>query len=262
MTGGAVPTADAVRLKDPAGIAGIAAAGRVVADVLRELAAAVAPGVRTAELADLAEDRIRAAGGSPTFLGHRGFRGAICVSPADVVVHGIPGARRLAAGELVSLDVGVTLDGWIADAARTVGVGELDPVARHLRDTTEAAMHAGAAACRPGARTGDVGAAVDAVVRAAGLQVFPTLTGHGVGRALHEEPRVPNHGAPGTGHPLEEGLVLCVEPMVAGGRPRVRLEGDGWTVRSVDGAQAAHSEVTVAVTAEGPRVLTPWAGPA
>ena len=230
----------------------------MVTDVLVALSAAVAPGVRTGDLAVLADERIRSAGGVPTFDGYRGFRGAICVSPDDVVVHGMPGPRRLREGELVSLDVGVTLDGWVADAARTVGVGELDAVARHLRDTTEAAMHAGVAACRPGAHTGDVGAAVEACVRTGGLRVFPTLTGHGVGRALHEEPRVPNHGTPGVGTPLVEGLVLCVEPMVAGRRPHVRLAADGWSVVAVDGAPSAHSEVTVAVQADGPRVLTPW----
>ncbi|WP_320672506.1 type I methionyl aminopeptidase [Patulibacter defluvii] len=248
----------AVRLKRPDEVDAIAAAGRVVADVLDELQAAVRPGMTTADLDGLARERIAAAGGTPSFLGYRGFTGAICASPNDLVVHGIPGPVRLDEGDIVSLDVGVTLDGWVADAARTVAVGEMGAADGHLVETAEAALVDAVAACRVGGHIGDIGAAVEARARAGGLQVFPSLIGHGVGRALHEEPQVPNVGRAGTGRPLEAGLVIAVEPMLTLGRAAIRMADDGWSVFTVDGARATHAEVTVAITEEGPRVLTPW----
>lgn len=249
-----------VSLKRPDEVVGIAAAGRVLADVLDELAATVVPGISGRDLDEIAHERIRSAGAIPSFLGYRGFPGAICVSPNDLVVHGIPSPTPLQDGDVVSLDVGVTLDGWVADAARTVIVGT--PRAADLRmiEAAETALDAAIAACRAGGRIGDIGAAVERRAAECGVEVFPTLIGHGVGRALHEDPQVPNVGTSGQGLRLDPGLVLAVEPMLTRGGPHVRLAADGWSVFTVDGARAAHAEVTVAIEEDGPRVLTPWGG--
>ncbi|WP_026912958.1 type I methionyl aminopeptidase [Patulibacter minatonensis] len=250
------------RLKAPHEVDAMAASGAILAGVLDALAAAVAVGVTTSDLDALARELIRAAGGTPSFLGYRGFPGAICASPNDLVVHGIPGPRPLADGDLLSMDVGVTYDGWVTDAARTVLVGEGTDDDRRLVAAGEAALVDAVAACRPGNMTGDVGAAVQRRAEAMGVAVFPSLIGHGVGRRLHEEPPVPNVGRPGQGIHLRPGLTIAVEPMLTLGRPAIRMAGDGWSVFTVDGARATHAEVTVAVGEDGPRVLTPWGGDA
>lgn len=238
----------------------MAASGALLARTLDGLVSAVAVGVSTADLDGLARRLIRDGGGRPAFLGYRGFPGALCASPNDLVVHGIPGPRPLADGDVLSLDLGVELDGWVTDAARTVVVGEGADRDHHLVAAGEAALADAVAACRPGNRIGDVGAAVQGRARAEGVGVFPSLIGHGVGRALHEEPQVPNVGTPGQGVHLRPGLVIAVEPMLTLGRPAIRLAPDGWSVFTVDGARATHAEVTVAVGEDGPRVLTPWGG--
>jgi methionyl aminopeptidase len=249
------------RLKTPAEVEAMAASGALLAATLDALAIAVAVGVTTAELDELARERIVAGGGHPSFLGYRGFPGALCASPNDLVVHGIPGPRALADGDVISLDVGVTLDGWVTDAARTLVVGEGAGEDRHLVATAESALVDAVAACVPGNMIGDIGAAVQGRAERAGVGVFPSLIGHGVGRSLHEEPQVPNVGRPGQGIHLRPGLVIAVEPMLTLGRPAIRLAPDGWSVFTVDGARATHAEATVAVGEDGPRVLTPWGGP-
>jgi methionyl aminopeptidase len=214
--------------------------------------------VTTGKLDRIAERFIRSRGGTPTFKGYRGFPGSICASPNSMIVHGIPGPYRLAAGDVISIDVGVTLEGWVADAARTFPVGDVDETARNLLSATERALHAGVRRCRPGNRMGDVSSAIQDVAEGAGLSVVRSLVGHGVGRDMHEDPQVPNYGRPGKGPLLEEGMVLAIEPMTTAGRPAVRVAGDGWAIFSQDGSPAAHFEFTVAITGGGPRVLTPW----
>ncbi len=194
----------------------------------------------------------------PTFKGYRGFPGSICASPNAMVVHGIPGPYRLKDGDIISIDVGVTLDGWVADAARTLPVSEIGEVEQNLLSATEASLLAGVAECRPGNRMGDMSSAIQRVAEGAGLSVVRSLVGHGVGRDMHEDPQVPNYGKPGKGPLLEEGMVLAVEPMMTAGRAAVRVGGDGWAIFSQDGSPAAHFEFTVAITGEGPKVLTPW----
>jgi len=242
--------------KSEAEVARIAAAGCVLADCLDHLAAAVRPGVTTAQLDRLAEAFIRERFGVPTFLGYRGFPGSICASPNDMVVHGIPGKYRVAAGDLLSLDVGVTLDGYIADSAISLPVGAVDGEARRLMDVTRESLEAGLAECRPGRRLGDVSHAVQEVVEAAGFNVVRSLVGHGVGRTMHEDPQIPNYGDPGRGPRLEEGMVFAIEPMVNAGGHEVYVADDGWSIHTDDGSLSAHFEHTVAVTADGPRVLT------
>jgi methionyl aminopeptidase len=244
--------------KTPAEIAKMEAAGAILVQTLQLLESQVRPGVRTRELDDAAERFIRAHGATPTFKGFRGFPGSICASPNAMVVHGIPGRYRLQGGDVISIDVGVTLDGWVADAARTFPVGEIGPREQNLLSATRAALFAGVEQCRAGNRVGDVSHAIELVVEAAGLSVVRSLVGHGVGRSMHEDPQVPNYGRPGRGPLLEEGMVLAIEPMTTAGRPAVRVGGDGWAVFAQDDSPAAHFEFTVAVTAEGPRVLTPW----
>ncbi|MCK9249609.1 MAG: type I methionyl aminopeptidase [Solirubrobacteraceae bacterium] len=256
----------AVRLKTPEQIEAVAEAGAVVARVLDELAALVVPGTTTMDLDAHARALIAEAGGVPSFLGYGGapgirpFPAAICASPNDLVVHGFPDHAPLEDGDLLSIDVGVTLDGWVADAARTVFVGEPGLADRLLVETADAALDAAIARCVPGGRIGDIGDAVESRARAAGLGVFPSLIGHGVGFALHEDPQVPNVGRRGSGRVIEPGLVIAVEPMLSLGGVGLRTARDGWSIFTTDGARATHTEVTVAVTADGPRVLTPWGG--
>ncbi len=244
--------------KTPEEVDKIAAAGEILVATLELLEAKVRPGVRTAELDAAAERFIRSRGAVPSFKGYRGFPGSICASPNSMVVHGIPGPYQLGRGDIISLDVGVTLDGWVADAARTFGVGPISPIARKLLDATERSLHAGVAQCVPGNRLGDVSHAIQVEAEAAGLSIVRSLVGHGVGRDMHEDPQVPNFGPPGKGPLLEEGMVLAIEPMTTAGRPAVRVAGDGWAIFSQDSSLAAHFEFTVAITADGPRILTPW----
>jgi methionyl aminopeptidase len=244
--------------KSPQEIAKMARAGVILVDTLAAIERAIAPGVSTAQLDKLAEGLIRERGATPTFKGYRGFPGSICTSPNAMIVHGIPGPYRLKQGDIVSIDVGVTLDGWVADAARTLPVGEVDAAAANLLSATERALHAGVTQCVPGKRMGDLSSAIQSEAERAGLSVVRSLVGHGIGRSMHEDPQVPNYGRPGTGPPLQEGMVLAVEPMVTAGGARVRVGGDGWAIFSADGSPAAHFEFTVAITADGPTVLTPW----
>ena len=244
--------------KTPEEVAKIAAAGDLLVRTLRLLEGKVRPGVTTAELDAAAERFIRSQGAEPAFKGYRGFPGSICASPNSMVVHGIPGPYALERGDLISIDVGVVLDGWVADAARTFPVGPVTPVARKLLGVTEKSLFAGVEQARPGNRLGDVSHAIQGTVESEGLSIVRSLVGHGIGRDMHEDPQIPNFGEPGRGPLLEEGRVLAIEPMTTAGRHAVRMGADGWAIFSQDGSLAAHFEFTVAITAEGPRILTPW----
>ncbi len=237
-------------------VARIAAAGRIVADCLTLLSERVMAGVTTRDLDRAAEEFIRSSGGVPTFMGYRGFPASICASPNDMVVHGIPGRLRVADGDLLSLDVGVTLEGYVADAALTVPVGNVGREARRLLEVTCESLEAGIAECRPGRRLGDISHAVQEVVEAAGFSVVRSLVGHGVGREMHEDPQIPNYGEAGRGLRLEEGMVFAIEPMVNAGGHDVFVADDGWAIHTSDGSLSAHFEHTVAITANGPVVLT------
>ena len=215
-------------------------------------------GVTTAELDQAAERFIRSQGGEPAFKGYRGFPGSICTSPNSMIVHGIPGPYELGRGDILSLDVGVILDGWVADAAVTLPIGNVTGVARRLLSSTRAALFDAVERCRPGQRLGDVSHAVQARAEADGFSVVRALVGHGIGRSMHEDPQIPNYGDPGTGVELAPGMVLAIEPMVNAGRHGIRMGSDNWAVYSQDGSLAAHFEHTVAITEEGPRILTPW----
>ena len=244
--------------KSPAEIDAMAAAGDILVRCMELLAGKIRPGVTTLELDQAAERFIRSQGATPAFKGYRGFPGSICASPNSMVVHGIPGPYRLERGDIISIDVGVVLDGWVADAARTFAVGPVTPVAGKLLDTTKASLFDAVEQCRAGNRLGDVSHAVQARVEGEGLSVVRSLVGHGIGRSMHEDPQVPNYGEPAKGRLLEEGMVLAVEPMVNAGRHAVRMGDDGWAIFSQDGSLAAHFEFTIAVTKDGPRILTPW----
>jgi methionyl aminopeptidase len=244
--------------KSPEEIEKIGTAGRLLARCLSMLRSKSRPGVTTAELDEAAEKFIRSQGGEPAFKGYRGFPGSICVSPNSMVVHGIPGSYALKRGDLLSIDVGVVLDQWVADAAITVPVGSATPPARRLLATTEAALFDAVEQCQAGHRLGDVSHAVQRRVEADGFSVIRSLVGHGIGRDMHEDPQIPNFGEAGTGPELMEGMVLAIEPMVNAGEQEVRMGSDHWAVYSRDGSLAAHFEHTVAITAEGPRILTPW----
>jgi len=244
--------------KTPAEIEKMAAAGEVHARAMALVQAKIREGVSTRELDEAAERFIRSQGAVPSFKGYRGFPGSICASPNSMVVHGIPGAYRLGGGDIISIDIGVTLDGWVADGARTFPVGEVSPVAAKLLEVTEASLFDAVDQARAGNRVGDISWAVQSRVEGAGLSVVRSLVGHGVGREMHEDPQIPNFGEAGRGPLLEQGMVLAIEPMVTAGRHMVRMGDDGWAIFSQDGSLAAHFEFTVAVTAEGPRILTPW----
>lgn len=244
--------------KSPEEIEKMAAAGDVLVRCHRLLESKIRPGVTTAELDAAAEKFIRSQGGVPSFKGYNGFTGSICASPNHMVVHGIPGPYKLAKGDVISIDIGVTLDGWVADAARTYALPPVTPVAEKLLKVTEESLFKAVEQCRPGNRLGDVSHAVQAHVEGQGLSIIRSLVGHGIGRDMHEDPQIPNYGEPGRGPKLEEGMVLAVEPMVTAGRHAVRMGDDGWSIYSQDGSLAAHFEFTIAVTKDGPRILTPW----
>ena len=244
--------------KSPEEIERIAAAGQVLARCLNLLRSKARVGVTTGELDKAAERFINSQRAEPAFKGYRGFPGSICASPNSMVVHGIPGPYRLRRGDILSIDVGVILDGWVADAAVTLPIGPVSPVARRLLTSTRAALADAVEQCRVGKRLGDVSHAVQARVEADGFSVVRSLVGHGIGRDMHEDPQIPNYGTAGTGVELAEGMVLAVEPMVTAGTHTVRMGGDHWAVYSRDGSLAAHFEHTVAIAAGGPQILTPW----
>jgi methionyl aminopeptidase len=244
--------------KTPDEIDRMAAAGAVLVKTMNLLAGKIRPGVTTHELDQAAEKFIRSQGCEPAFKGYRGFPGSICASPNSMIVHGIPGPYKLERGDIISIDIGVIRDGWVADAARTFAVGPISPVAHKLLATTEGALHAAVPQCVAGNRLGDVSNAIQTYVEAEGFSIVRSLVGHGIGRSMHEEPQIPNYGSPGTGVPLEEGMVLAIEPMVTAGRHGVRVADDHWSIFSQDGSLAAHFEFTIAITASGPRILTPW----
>ncbi|WP_249010383.1 type I methionyl aminopeptidase [Conexibacter sp. DBS9H8] len=248
----------AIITKSAAEIDAMAAAGAVLVQTMDLLAAKIRPGVSTSALDEAAERFIRSQGCVPAFKGYRGFPGSICASPNHMVVHGIPGRYKLKRGDILSVDIGVVKDGWVADAARTFPVGPISAEAQALLEVTEQSLLLAVQECRPGRHLGDIGHAVQRHVEAHGFSVIRTLVGHGVGRAMHEDPQVPNYGRPGAGIRLEPGMVLAVEPMVNVGTHTVRVDRDGWSIFSTDGSLAAHFEFTIAVTETGPRILTPW----
>jgi len=233
-------------------------AGQIHARCLKMLAANCRPGVTTAELDETAERFIRSQGATPTFKGYRGFPGSICASPNAMVVHGIPDDTALERGDVLSIDVGVTKDGWVADGAITVPIGEVSPDDRRLLATTEASLHAAVEQMRPGNHLSDVSHAVQTTVESDGFEVIRALVGHGIGRDMHEDPQVPNFGPAGRGPELEPGMVLAIEPMTAIGTHQIVSGDDGWAVYSADGSMTAHFEFTVAVTEDEPRIITPW----
>ena len=234
----------------------MAAAGRVVAETLALIGERARPGMTTAELDALAEELIRAHGGAPTFKGYRGYPASICASPNEVVVHGIPGPYTLLEGDVLSVDVGVTLDGFVADSAYTFAIGEITPEAERLLEVCQAALAAGIEQCRSGTRLSDIGHAVQAVTEEAGFSVVRSLVGHGVGRSMHEDPQIPNFGEPGRGPLLADGMTFAIEPMINAGGADVVLHDDQWSISTQDGSLSAHFEHTVAVTDAGPRILT------
>ena len=252
-----------VEIKTPEEIQAMRGAGQVVAQILAAVQDRARAGMRTADLDEIARDVLARAGAVSPFLGYQPgfapvpFPGAICTSVNDAALHGIPGRYRLADGDLVSVDCGAVLDGWVADAAVSFTIGPPGQADARLIATTRAALQAGIAAAVPGARIGDISAAIGAVGRAGGYGICTDFGGHGVGRAMHEDPHIPNAGPPGHGRRLGPGLVIAIEPWVlAGGRDIYRIDADGWTIRSGDGSRAAHAEHTVAITEDGPRVLT------
>jgi methionyl aminopeptidase len=250
-----------VSVKSERDIALMRESGRIVSEVLAAVGGHIQPGITTQELDALAEEYIRSQGGIPAFKGYgpdrrNTFPATLCVSIDDVVVHGIPDGRRLEEGEIVSVDVGVKKDGWFGDAARTFPVGRIGEEKARLLKVTEEALEAGIARARAGNRLHDVSAAVQAHVEAAGYSVVRDLVGHGIGKQLHEEPAVPNFGVEGTGVVLREGMTLAIEPMVNAGTYVVRLDEDGWTVRTADGRPSAHFEHTVAITQGEAEILT------
>jgi methionyl aminopeptidase len=238
----------------------MAAAGALVADTIAHVGGLLRPGITTEELDDAAGAFIREHGGIPTSEDYKGYPKAICISPNDVVVHGIPGGFEVGDGDLVTIDVGVTLDGYIADSAYTFGVGDIADRDRRLLDVAQDALAAGIAEAVVGNRVGDVSHAIQEVVEAGGFSVVRSLVGHGVGRHYHEDPHIPNFGEPGRGPRLSEGMTIAIEPMITSGSPEVLVEEDGWTIRTADGSMSAHFEHTVAITEEGPRILTPRVG--
>ena len=243
--------------RSQAEIARMRVANQLVADVLAELEADVAPGVTTADLDRLAERLVKDAGAEPAFKGYRGYPATLCASVNEEVVHGIPStSRKLREGDIVSLDIGVKVSGFYGDAAVTVPVGHVPEETTTLLRVTNESLERAIAQVRVGGRLSDIGHAVQEWVEAHGFSIVREFVGHGIGERLHEDPQIPNYGPPGRGPKLAEGMVLAIEPMVAMGRPETRVLGDGWTAVTRDGSLAAHFEHTVAVTSDGPLVLT------
>jgi methionyl aminopeptidase len=252
-----------VEFKTPGEIQAMRASGRVVAQILATVRAQAKAGTRLAELDDAARSVLADASATSPFLGYRPsfapvpFPAVICTSVNDAALHGIPGRYRLTDGDLLSVDCGAVLDGWAADAAISFTIGPPRPADARLIATTEAALQAGIAAAVPGARIGDISAAIGAAGRKGGYGICTDFGGHGVGRAMHEDPHIPNEGPPGRGRKLTPGLVIAIEPwFLAGGKDSYLIDDDGWTIRSGDGSRAAHAEHTVAVTEDGPQILT------
>jgi methionyl aminopeptidase len=242
--------------KSQAEIEGMARAGELVAETIAVVGEHLQPGVTTEELDRIGEEFIREHGGIPTSKGYRGFPAALCISPNSMVVHGIPGGYEVREADLISVDVGVTLDGLIADSAYTFGVGEIEPEARRLLEVCEEARDAGIAQALPGNRVGDISHAVQAVVEDGGFSVVRSLVGHGVGRSYHEDPQIPNFGEPGRGPLLQPGMTIAIEPMITAAGADVYLHDDEWSISTADASLAAHFEHTVAILEDGPRILT------
>jgi methionyl aminopeptidase len=243
-------------LKSPAEVETMHRANAVVHEVLRTVRQVAAPGVTTLELDQLAEGIIRERGGTPAFKGYRGFPASLCTSVNDEIVHGIPSAAvRLKDGDILSVDCGVVVDGYVGDAAITFGIGEITEQAGRLMEITLQCLEDAVEQVRPGNRLGDIGAAVQRRAESAGFGVVRDFVGHGIGSSMHEDPQVPNYGLPGSGPVLKPGLVLAIEPMITEGSWRVRVDDDGWTARTEDGKLSAHFEYSVAVTDDGRRVL-------
>ena len=242
--------------KSPQEIETMARAGRVVADTLALIGEHARPGVTTAELDELADEYIAGQGGYPTFKGYRGYPAATCLSPNSMIVHGIPGPYELTDGDVLSVDVGVTLDGFVADSAYTFAIGEISADAERLLEVGQAALAAAIEQCLVGHRLSDISHAVQLVTEAAGFSVVRSLVGHGVGRSMHEDPQIPNYGQPGRGPLLGEGMTFAIEPMITAGGPDIVVHDDEWSISTADGTLSAHFEHTVAVTEAGPRILT------
>ena len=245
-----------VTLKSAREIETMRRSGKITSKVLTDLMKAVKPGMSTADLDAMAEKGIRALGGVPTFKGYHGYPASICASVNEQVVHGIPGDYVMREGDLLSIDIGTTFEGYVSDSAVTVPVGTISQAARRLLEVTQECLMVGIAAMQRGNHVGDIGAAVQRHAESHGYGVVRELVGHGVGRAMHEEPQVPNYGKAGTGIELRPGLVLAVEPMITEGRYQVEMLKDGWTIVTADGKLAAHFEHTIAVTDDGPKILT------
>jgi len=243
-------------LKSPEELSRMRLACQAAAEVLAEVALMVVPGRKTVELDEAAAELMRKRGGKSAFLGYRGYKGQICVSVNEEVVHGLPGERRVQYGDIVSLDIGIVLDGFVGDNATTVAVGMIDWKVQRLLEVTEQSLAAGIAAARAGNRVGDISHAVQRMVESAGFNVVREFVGHGVGRTLHEDPQVPNFGAPGKGPKLKPGMTLAIEPMTTLGGSAVELLRDGWTVVTQDRKPSAHFEHTVAITEGEPEILT------
>lgn len=237
-------------------IEGMARAGALVAETLALCAERLEPGISMRELDRIADEHIEANGGVPTSKGYRGFPAALCISPNAMVVHGIPGDYQAREGDLISLDLGVTLAGLVADSAITFPVGDIDPEAQRLLDVCQEALAAGIEQAVAGNHLSDISHAVQTVVEDAGFSIVKSLVGHGVGRSYHEDPQIPNWGPPGRGPVLQEGMTLAIEPMITAGGPEVYVHDDEWSISAIDGSLAAHFEHTVAITSEGPRILT------
>jgi methionyl aminopeptidase len=240
----------------------IGAAGRIAADTIVHVGRAIEPGITTGELDRIGEDFIRSLGGIPTSKGYppngrNPFPGALCISPNDMIVHGIPGVYQVAEGDLLTIDVGVTLDGYVADTAYTFAVGEVAPDAERLLEVGQAALAAGIEQAQVDNRIGDISSAIQRVVEDAGFAVVRALVGHGVGRAYHEDPQIPNYGTPGRGARLSPGMTLAIEPMITTGGIDIVVDADEWSVFTADGSLSAHFEHTMAITEAGPRILTP-----